>query len=622
MSASLFGEPSPGFWRGVTAGVLGAAVAWNLFAHRCLVFPPSDTCDVRLGDPEYRVRRISSPSASGLALRMLAGLLCRRASLFGQLVFRMLLNDNRFERLRSLADQVIQRPGSRALEYPVVRLSLEEHAAHERLAEEAAEVRHRRGPYYSVLDYAEAYKTRRSSPVDVLDRVLLALEALPAELCVFRTLSDRSELLNAALASSARHAEGRPLSNFDGVPVAVKDSVKIAGLSSTFGTHPSMGSGPAERDDVLVARLRATGALILGLTVMTEFGSTPLGYNVQSRGPVNPYDLGRYCGGSSSGSALGAALGLFPVALGFDGGGSIRIPAAMQGVVGLKCTWGRVPYEEDYFFATTGGGPIAGCAADLALFYKIIGRPEPGHFFSKLYGPTPMPPPHAHGFDAEDLQGLRVGVYQEWIEDCHPEVRARSLEALALLQAKGAEVVQVNIPNLEVLALAHAVSISVDFALEHEKQRFEHPETLEPATFIQMGVGECMSACELAAAGWVRGYAMDVVADLFKDQSLDVIFTPTIGVLPPKMPASARSTGESNSTLVVQLLQFIFLGNLCGLPCISMPAGLSQQGLPIGVHCMAKHWDEHVCLRVANALDIPQYRTKPPNWVDVLQTCA
>jgi len=354
--------------------------------------------------------------------------------------------------------------------------------------------------------------------------------------------------------------------------------------------------------------------------VMTEFGTTPLGYSVHAQSPVNAYDPTRYPGGSSSGSGLGAALGLFPVALGFDGGGSIRIPASMMGIVGLKCSWGRVAVDDDYCAANVASGPMAGSAVDAALFYEVIGKPVADHFYSKMYGPAPLPPAHCFDFNlVDDLSDLRLGVYQQWFDDCHPEVQAKATEALKFLQQKGATVVPITIPNLEVFGRAHAVSISVEFASVHDSQVFEAPKTLEPSTQIQLAIGATMTGNEFHASQWVRGWATAMMEDLFREHELSGIFTPTLGTLPPPMPSAAKATGESNTALVISLLQYIFLGNLCGLPAISMPAGLSKDGLPVGVHFMGKQWDEHVCLRVANAMDIPHFRSVPPNFVNLLE---
>mmetsp|Transcript_36500 Transcript_36500/g.96191 ORF Transcript_36500/g.96191 Transcript_36500/m.96191 type:complete len:611 (+) Transcript_36500:103-1935(+) len=606
-----------GFASGCFVGMLSLLLAQHFGSGKFLMWTPLG--GVRLGDTTYQARKITSPAASGLLLRILAVILGSR-SILAQNMRRMLLNDNKLNLLRALALQIIQAGRTIALHCPMVRLDAKALVAHERMAAEAEPAKNRKGPYNSVLDYHAAFKSGESSPSKVLDKLLAAVDVLPPELRVFTEMVSRDVLRKEAQASAERYAKGKFLSVFDGVPVAFKDMVWIAGLNCTRGTHPSYGTGTEMQDDVTVARLREVGAVVLGFTVMTEYGSTPLGYSVHAQAPVNAYDASRYSGGSSSGSGVGAALGLFPVALGFDGGGSIRIPSAMSGIVGLKCTWGRVAVDDDFCATNVSAGPMAGSAADAALFYEVIGKPVTDHFYQKMYGPTSLPPAHSFGFNrVDDLSDLRLGVFQPWFDDCHPEVRDRTSEALKFLQQKGAKVVPVELPNLEVLATAHGVNISVQFTTAHDHQIFKSPETLEPATHIQFALGASMTATEYDSTMWIRGWATDYISELFREKELSGIFTPTLSTLPPSMPPAAKATGESNTTLICALLQYIFLGNFCGLPAIAIPAGLSQDGLPLSVQLIGKHWDEHICLRVANAMDVPHFRSVPKHFVNLLQ---
>ncbi|CAK0842212.1 unnamed protein product [Prorocentrum cordatum] len=470
------------------------------------------------------------------------------------------------------------------------------------------------------MDYHQAFVGQRTTPLQVLEAALAAIDEQPPDLRVFASLADRGALRREAEESGRRYAAGRALSEFDGVPVAVKDMVRVAGLNCTFGTHPSFGTGPDTQDDIVVARLRQKGAIVLGLTVMTEHGTSPLGYSVHSRAPVNPYSRRHYSGGSSSGSGVGVALGLFPVSLGFDGGGSIRIPSAMCGIVGLKCTWGRVPIDGSVCCqVNVAPGPMAASAVDAALFYQVIGSAARDHYYQRLYGGAEPPPAHCSGIGRiEDLGDLRLGVFWEWFEDCQPEVLSLVREALRFLQSRGAQVVSVKIPHLEVLSLAHAVSISADFTTQHEHQAFDAPWTLEPATTIQLAIGSAWSGVEVKSADWFRAWMCDFLQRLFDEQQLSGLFMPTMACLPPELPAAARDTGESNTSLVMQLMKFIGLANFCGLPAVSMPVGLSPGGLPVGAQLVARHWDEHICLRVANALDVDQFRSVPPGHVDLL----
>mmetsp|Transcript_11207 Transcript_11207/g.31546 ORF Transcript_11207/g.31546 Transcript_11207/m.31546 type:complete len:268 (-) Transcript_11207:70-873(-) len=262
---------------------------------------------------------------------------------------------------------------------------------------------------------------------------------------------------------------------------------------------------------------------------------------------------------------------------------------------------------------------MAGSAADLALFYQVVAEADADHFFQTLYGSTPLPPVHCAGFNqCQDLSDLRLGIFDRWFDDCHPEVRARAREVLGFLEGLGAQVVPVEIPHLELMALAHGCSISMDFTVSHEHLLFEHPGSLEPSTCVQLALGATMSGVEFMAGCWVRGWAVTFIEQLFREKQLSGLLTPTLATLPPRMPQAARATGESNTSLIMALLRFIFLGNFCGLPCVSMPAGLSTEKLPIGMQFVAAPWDEHLCLRMANAMDIPQFRSTPPGFVDLL----
>lgn len=540
--------------------------------------------------------------------------------MFAQNIRRMLMNDNKFTRLRSLSTQIIRGCRTMALRTPMKRLGLDAASAHAELAAAAEPVEKRPCRYNSILDYHQAFRDRRTTPLKVLRAAWAAVDAQPPELRIFASQADRGALERLAEESGRRYAAGEPISVFDGIPVAFKDMVRVAGLNCTFGTDPSLGTGTDTEDDIVVARLRERGALVLGLTVMTEYGTTPLGYSLHSGSPLNPYGEGVYSGGSSSGSGVGAALGVFPVALGFDGGGSIRIPSAMTGIVGLKCTWGRVAITDGVCCeVNVSAGPMAGSAADAALFYEVIGAPAAEHYYQKLYGASALPPAHCFGFNkVEDLSDLRLGLFQEWFDDCHPEVHRRAVEVLGYLRSRGARVVSVKIPHLEVVALAHAASIATEFSTLHEDQALLAPGTLEPATRIQLGLGATFSGVEVNSANWVRGWICDFLDGLFQRHSLSGLLLPTLGVPPPQQPPAARATGESNTTLVMQLMQYISLANFCGLPAVSAPAGLTSSGLPVAVQFVGRHWDEHLCLRFANALDLPQFRSVPPGFVDLL----
>eukprot|EP00932_Pfiesteria_piscicida_P011231 SRR837773.22349.p1 GENE.SRR837773.22349~~SRR837773.22349.p1 ORF type:complete len:268 (-),score=95.18 SRR837773.22349:90-893(-) len=264
---------------------------------------------------------------------------------------------------------------------------------------------------------------------------------------------------------------------------------------------------------------------------MTELGSSTLGHCVRAGAPVNPYDSSRYPGGSSCGSAVGIALGLFPASIGFDAGGSIRLPSSMCGVVGMKCTWGRVPVSQDACWVTMSGGPMACCAADAALFYEVIAEPEPDHFYASLHVPAPMPPVHCHGFnDVDNLSDIKLGVYWEWFNHADDEVRRRAEDVLAFLQQRGVEVVPVKIPHLDIVAQGHFVSVSAEMTFFNEQQFSEAPDGIGPAARMQLAIGGSLSACELLASQWLRGWLIGFLRQLFEENGLSGLFTPTLGM--------------------------------------------------------------------------------------------
>ncbi len=235
-------------------------------------------------------------------------------------------------------------------------------------------------PFKTMSDYARAYWSRDTTPLEVAEKVLAAItasqEASP-DMNLFIAVN-REDILTQAKASTERYAKKRPLSPMDGVPVAVKDEVDMLPYPTTVGTR-FLGKEPAGQDATVSARLRAAGALLVGKTNMHEIGINPNGYNDTYGAVCNPYDPACDPGGSSSGSAAAVAAGVVPAAIGADGGGSIRIPASLCGVVGLKSTFGRISEFGAAPLCWSVGhlGPLTVSVEDTALVYSIIAGADP-----------------------------------------------------------------------------------------------------------------------------------------------------------------------------------------------------------------------------------------------------
>lgn len=324
----------------------------------------------------------------------------------------------------------------------------------------------------AVRDYESAYLSGRVTPVEVAERVIEAIgdsNARPPGLrAVVACLQE--DVMAQARASARRFRDGRPLGVFDGVPVAVKEEFDMVPYPTTVGTR-FLGRSPAREDATVVARLRAAGALLVGKTNMHEIGIGVTGLNPHHGATRNPHEPAHFAGGSSGGSAAAVAAGLCPVAIGADGGGSIRIPSAFCGQVGLSPTYARVSGFGSAPLAWTVDhyGPIAGSALDAALAYAVLAGPDP-----KDPGTLRQPPVTLETFDGVDLRGLTLGVYTPWFEHASPAMVEGCSKLLKDLEQMGAEVREIEIPELDAARVAHLVTIISEMAAGVDRHQQAH----------------------------------------------------------------------------------------------------------------------------------------------------
>ena len=322
--------------------------------------------------------------------------------------------------------------------------------------------------------FERAYADKTSTP-DAMASAFLTAHALSArEKPALRAFIDvdANDVRAQAAASSRRWREGAPRSVLDGIPLAVKDEVDQRGYVTTAGTSFFRAHGKATTDSTVVARLREKGAVLVGKTNMHELGIGVTGLNPHHGSARNPYDPACFTGGSSSGSASAVAAGLVPAAIGADGGGSIRIPAALCGIVGLKPTWSRVSEAGavDLCWSVAHLGPMAGSAQDAAILFAAIAGDDPRDPHT-LHRPKVdvrhLLPTAASGSandEIVDLKGLKFGVFDPWFDDADPSVVAACRAGVDQLRALGAEIVSIEIPHLELFRLAHLVTIVSEMA--------------------------------------------------------------------------------------------------------------------------------------------------------------
>lgn len=467
--------------------------------------------------------------------------------------------------------------------------------------------------FETAADFVSAYLSGRLTPEQVAERIVRCsreADQLDPPMRVFISQSER-DIMSQAKASAERYEKGEPLGPLDGVPIAVKDEIDQLAYPTTVGTT-FLGSRPAREDAEVLARLRRAGALLIGKANMVEIGLGTIGNNPHYGAARNPYDPSRLCGGSSSGPAAAVAAGLCPISIGADGGGSIRIPASLVGQVGLKATYGRVS-EHGAFplcWSVAHIGPIATSVRDAALAYAVIAGPDP-----KDTNTLGRPAPTLEGLfpdfngDEAPLSGVRLGVYRPWFEDAEPDVVSSCQEMLERLQEAGAEIKEIEIPNLGLGRTVHVVTIVTEMFTSQLPHFKAHRSDYSLEIRLNLALASRLGGFDYAHAQRIRAQLCREILSVFDD--VDAIVTPASARTAPSLPDDALVTGESNLTLVDNLMRYAHSANLAGLPAISFPAGYDNRGLPVGFQAMGRHWDERLLLRIAAVAEHSVKRQRP-----------
>jgi len=464
-------------------------------------------------------------------------------------------------------------------------------------------------------DFYKAYQSGETTPVDVARRILAAIEksnqASPALRAVIQT--NHKDVLEQAEASTKRWQAGKPIGPLDGVPVSVKAELDQLGYGTTVGTS-FLGKAPATQDATPVARLRAAGALLIGKTNMHEIGMGVTGLNLHHGAPRNPYHLGSYTGGSSSGSAASVAAGFCPISVGADGGGSIRIPAAFCGGVGLKATYGRISEHgaAPLCWSVAHVGPIAASVYDTALAYAVMAGPDELDPMSQN-----QPPIDLDEVANDDLSGLRIGMYRAWFEHADPALVKACDLAVEHLKARGATIVDIEIPNLEAIRVAHSVTIASEMRSAINPYYPSQKEKFGLDIRMNMALADKFTSADYVTSQRIRTRGLNDFKKIF--ESVDVVVSPATGCTAPNIPPEALANGISDVGQLMDIMRFAPLGNLLGLPSISVPAGYDDHGKPIGLQIMGRAWEESTLLRLARVVESATVKQKPGYWVDVLK---
>ncbi|TEA18939.1 Fatty acid amide hydrolase [Colletotrichum sidae] len=502
--------------------------------------------------------------------------------------------------------------------------------------------------YYSVSDYHEMYLSGEVTPLAVARAILPMIRrdtAPQGEHSIAWFDTKVTQVLAAAEASTKRYKEGRSLGPLDGVPTAVKDEYEIDGYRTCLGSRNDYTTEAEPGKSInswCVKKLQDAGAVILGKLSMHEFG---LGRELLTHGtfkadrpdttgnnpiygtPRNPYNRGYYTGGSSSGAGYAVATGIVPVALGSDGGGSIRIPSSLCGVYGLKPSHGRVSFDPcpNHSNSCAVNGPIAADVESLAACFETIGAPHPGSNFIQA-SPFILSP--------SEKRGKILGIPEAWFAQADPAIQRMCRTMIArLVTHHGYITVPIDIPFLVEGQSAHALTVLTDGAtLLPETKNLTHGNR------ILLAIGRVTTAVDYLLAQKLRGLLMQHLAHLWQAYPGMIIVTPTTACAGwPILRESELSYGVSDGDRTIRSMEYVWLGNFCGLPGVTVPAGYvvphDQPGaggeagpdtvgkVPIGLMGMGEWTDEHSLLEFG--LDAEELfakeRCRPPNWVDVIQ---
>jgi len=389
--------------------------------------------------------------------------------------------------------------------------------------------------------------------------------------------------------ASSRQERG---GNLAGIPLAVKDLFETKGIRTTAGSVFFKDYIPAE-DAAVVQKLKAAGAVIMGKTNTHEIALGVTTVNPQFGTTRNPWDPSRIPGGSSGGSAVAVAAGMSLGALGTDTGGSIRIPASLCGVVGLKPTYGRVSLRGVFPLSWNLDhvGPITRTASDAALVLQIIAGYDPQdpasiHMLLSDY---------LHHLE-DEIKGKKAALARgSYIEGSDTEVVTAVNEAAHVFASLGVNVEEVETDFLREAALANSVMTQADGAAYHRERLAEHPDWFGEDIRQRLETGRSFSSTEYALARRTQSEMKQRFVQFF--EKYDLLLLPTTPITAPLIE------GNDAVEQARRLTRFTAPFNLAGLPSISIPCGFSKNGLPIGLQIVAKAWNEAGVLRAAHAYE-------------------
>ena len=460
--------------------------------------------------------------------------------------------------------------------------------------------------YKSARELASLYRMNLVSPVEVVRNALARIDDVNAALNCF-CFTYPEEALDRARTAEAAIRTGKSLGALHGVPIAIKDFTPTRGKRTTLGSFVYENWVP-DHDAVVVERLLAAGVILVGKTTTPEFA-----YASFTESPLwgvtrNPWNLQRTPGGSSGGSAAAVSAGCVPLAEGSDAGGSIRLPAACCGIVGFKPSLGRIPFDSlpSQFLTIWHHGPLARTIDDAALFLNVTQGPDDRDIMSlPALPPLPLPIPR-------DVRGVRIGLSLDLgYYAIDRDVIANTLAMAAALRECGATVEEVDINWDRSINDACYLHFSVMMAMLYRHHLLGWRDKMDPFVVKLIETANSIDALSLKNVELVRTRQWNEMRRIFS--SYDAFICPTISMPAPEIGRNEFEfdyDDEQGRCRALDLtLQFNFIGQC---PVLSVPSGLTAEGMPTAVQVVGRRYDDLMALRIGAAIQRVKPWSRPP----------
>ena len=462
-----------------------------------------------------------------------------------------------------------------------------------------------------IAELADKLERLEISPVELVENCISKINRLNPKLNAFVTTAADSARRSAKIAEDEIRT-GKYRGPLHGIPVGIKDIVDTANIETTYGSAIFRNHIPAE-DATIVSRLKDAGAIIIGKTNTHEFAFGITTNNVHYGPTRNPWDPDRIPGGSSGGSAAAVAASLCSAAIGTDTGGSIRIPSAFCGVVGLKPTYGRISTTGVFPLATglDHVGTIATSVMDNAIMLQTLAGYDASDSRSLM-----MPVPNFSQEIERPIDGITIATCPNLIPNVMDgQVLSTYKMAIQKVETLGANILERNLDSAEFIQAASTKLLIAEAAAQHAELLSKYPEKYDVKLVERFKLGQKVTTPEYIQALRQSEVIRRSIEILF--DNAEILLTPSVQILPPKIGEDTVTINSEQLDMNSCCVRFSRLANIAGIPALALPYGYSTEGLPLSIQLMAPKLHEAKLLRIAYAIEqaTPELRDRKPPLV-------